>query len=504
MYTSTSARVWLPFTVLLACAVLSAPAQAEKLAAETELGPELTGQPGPEGAAEAELEIGTAAAAATVTPPYRTALLPVPARPGYEQAAAFITAAVRDALSGDPRFTLLAHDAVAATGAFVLPEGGVYVLKSNMASRFTAVERVDLGVADHDEVEARACLTAHAIQAPRVLLLGGYQQTARRPGNGDEGYRVTLAASMITLDAECEPEEQSVVRVAGSSLVSLESARARAEQAFRARLPDVVAKLFPVQAQVRVSTPLGGFIDHGRHQGVREGEYYSVHRSSPGGDARVVGSAFVEVAAEDSATVSLVRGTPALRPGDHLIEREPVALWTLSAGLSPLRLAHRDGSAVTGVAPSVEVSRFRPVSGPVYSLWLDYLRVPDLSRSRAGVEVGWQSRLIPRRLFGYAQIGLGVMRGAQNLPVEVHYEEADITYSRTLTRGFELHSSAGLRGFIGEHLVLGASVALTVPLHGHRWYADVWDLLRVDEELLGYREAGQRMPTVMLSAGWCL
>jgi hypothetical protein len=420
---------------------------------------------------------------------YRLAVLDVTPARGRQQAAALAVAAVREVAAADERFDLVPAEDVAR--ARTLWGEGVMVLTEN-AELVSGLEGDDANMS-----HTQACAIGHTAGATRLLLITGYALDVGPSGEaGATGAalsaRLTAALTVIEI-ATCKVREQAVVRASRTSGVSAEEAVAGAREDFARSAGQALQWLLPVHSAVRAVSRHGGEMNRGARYGVREGQYFAVHR-----DARAVGHVYVEDVAEDGARVSLVRGVSRLEPGDRLIESRSLRDFEVGASLTPNVLSRTSADDVFGVATGAHLMTYRPVSSNMYALSMERLGLPDFSRLRVGLEYGRQIRIMPRRLFGYARVGLGVVRSVQTLR-----DSAGMAFDRGTMRGFELLNAVGVKLTFGGGLVLHASASMPFRLYRDAWYLESWDnKVRALDETLTYPSPFRFLPMLTLGLGW--
>lgn len=424
---------------------------------------------------------------------YRVALIDVPPTPQQTAAATILVPAARDAIRDDGRFVLATPEQVAAA-------------------------RSEHGVSNTDLTYPDACRVGRAVGARHAILIGGYDLTLHTaekkssfkqargmvaeqpPGHGAAyspptarfEFEARVTASFIVMDmTSCKVAEQAVIRAHRESDVSVDAARNEVEDDFVQAVRQGLQKLFPLQAFVRAPRAHGGIIGHGSRQGVRHGQYYAVRR-----DGRVVGEVHVDEVAPDSAQVSLVRGVQRLRPGDWLTERDTLQMWEVGIAATPSVLSRREADDTLGLAASVHSSVSEPVSGNVYGVMLEYLNASKLERWRGGVHYARQIRLLPRRLFVHARLGVGAYWARQPL-----VDETDQMYDRATVRGVELLNGLGIKALLGRSLAVQAEISYPLPLRGDRWRLSSNDKLPAPADDLLYTRVQKALPTLTLGVG---
>lgn len=435
---------------------------------------------------------------------YRLAVLDLTPAPGREKAASLALAAVREAATGDDRFDLAPAEDMAK--ARVMWGEGVQVL--------TADAQVGSGLDDGSSAtmaHPQACAIGHAAGATRLVMLSGYELSLKAAGAAPSGATVRpvvhtegapagaassvqLAADLTVIDiSSCKVRERARVSARGTSAVSPRAALAGARAEFVASARAELQRLLPVHSTVRAVRPNGGEMTHGARDGVRQGQYFAVHR-----DARAIGHVYVDDVAEDGARVSLVRGVARLEPGDRLVESRAVRVYELGATLTPNVLSRTRADDVFGVAVGGSFMTYKPVGSNIYAIAFERLGLRDFSRIRGGLEIGRQIRILPRRLFAYGLVGLGALRGVQTLR-----DSAGMTLDRGTMVGFELLNAIGVKYAFGDGLLVHASVSMPVPLYNKTWYYESWsNKYPVPEEMLTYPSPSRLLPTLTLGAGW--
>ena len=425
---------------------------------------------------------------------YRLAVLDVKPGPGRQQAASLAVAAVREVAAADDRFDLVPAENVARARSLW---GEDVIVLNESAKVGSGLDDGDAGMS-----HTKACAIGHTAGATRLLLISGYGLTLGPSGQAGAtgatgatgGMGAQLTATLTVMDvASCKVRERAVVRASHASAVSTEDAVAGVRADFARSAGHALQRLLPVHSAVRAVRGQGGEMDRGTRHGVREGQYFEVHR-----DARTVGHVYVEDVAEDGARVSLVRGVRRLEPGDRLVEDEPMRLYELGVSLTPNVLSRTRDDDVFGVATGAHLMTYRPVTSPLFSLSFERLGLPDFARLRAGLQAGAQLRILPRRLFAYAQVGFGVVRTHQTLR-----DAAGMKLDRGNLRGYELLNAVGLKATFGDHLVLHVSASMPVRLYRETWYSANWDnKMPVPEEMLVYPSPFRFLPTLTLGLGW--
>jgi hypothetical protein len=304
-------------------------------------------------------------------------------------------------------------------------------------------------------------------------------------------FEARATASVIVMEmASCKVGEQAVIRARRESDVSVEDARGKVRDDFVEAVRQGLQKLFPLHAFVRAPRHHGGIISHGSRHGVRHGQYYAVRR-----DGRVVGDVHVDEVAPDSAQVSLVRGVQRLQPGDRLSERDTLQVWEFGVAATPTVLARREADDGFGLAASVHTMVSQPVSGNVYGLMVEYLNASELQRWRGGVHYARQLRLVPRRLFVHARLGVGLFWANQPLA-----DETGRMYDSATIQGIELLNGLGVKALLGQSVAVQAEIAYPLPLRGDQWRLASNPKLAAPAEDLIYARAQKGMPTLTLGA----
>jgi hypothetical protein len=477
-------------------------------------GPAAADQPAPPAAPVA----ATPAPESTPAPDLQhLAIIDVPPTPQQAAAAALIVPAAQAAIRAEGRFVVTPAEQVSAA-------------------------RAEHGVGDTDLSYPDACRVGRAVGASHVILLGGYDLTtftsetgAARPKistGGEQGHDPTrgasanqseltsargmvaeqppghgamhsppastfefearAAASIIVMDmASCKVGEQAVIRARHESDVSEQDARDRLRDDFGTAVRQGLQKLFPLRAFVREPRDRGGIVSHGSRHGVREGQYYDVHRAG-----RVVAQVHVDEAELDSAEVSLVRGVRRLEAGDRLTERDAVHVWEVALAATPSLLARRQADDALAVATGVHVTVAEPVSGNAYGLMVEYLDVGDLQRWRGGVSYAWQLRVIPRLLFAHARVGVGLFTASQP-----YIDEAG-QMDTGRARGFELLNGLGIKALLGHSLAVQAEASVPLAAYADQWYRASNSKFRAPEDALRFPSAQRILPTLSLALAW--
>lgn len=433
---------------------------------------------------------------------YRLAVLDMKPAPDRQQAAKLAVAAVHEAAAADDRFELAPPADVA--NARALWDEGVVVL--------TDQGQVGSGLEDGDADMNRtqACAVGHAAGASRLLLVSGYAlelPPAAAAGapvvtqvslGGDAPGKllpVRLTATLTVVNvASCKVRERAVVSVRHGAAASLDQALAGVRAEFARSAADTLQRLLPVHSGVSAVTRHGGAMNRGAHVGVREGQWFEVHR-----DARPVGHVYVEEVAEDESRVSLVRGVRRLQPGDRLVETKAVRIIEAGATITPNVLARARADDVFGVAVGAHLMTYRPVSSNMYVFTIERLGLPDFSRLRGGLEIGRQFRILPRRLFAYGRVGVGVVSSHQ----KVRDPSGTLMDDTGTLLGFELLNAVGVKALLGDALVVHASASLPIGLYDDTWYLQSWDnKVPVPEEMVVYPSPFRFRPTLTLAVGW--
>jgi hypothetical protein len=432
---------------------------------------------------------GAPAARSAATPPgHRLALLDVPPAPQQATVAAVLVSAAYAAIQADDRFSLATVEQVAAA-------------------------RAEHGVSATDLTYPDACRVGRAVGASHAILIGGYDLSVHTSekksdikralgmvaelGNSHGAAHSAPAsryenearatASVIVMDmASCKVGKQAVIRARRESDVSVDDARSRVRDDFVAAVRQGLQRLFPLHALVRAPRPHGGVISHGSRHGVRDGQYYAVRRAG-----RVVADVHVDEVEPDSARVSLVRGARRLQPGDRLSERDTMHVWEFGVAATPSVLARREAGDVFGVAASVHSMVSQPVSGNVYGLMVEYLNVSDLQRWRGGVHYARQLRVVPRRLFVHARVGVGLFRANQPLA-----DETGRMYDGATARGIEVLNGLGAKVLLGESLAMQAEVSYPLLLGDDQWALDSDPKKKAPADALTYPLPQRGLPTL--------
>jgi hypothetical protein len=417
---------------------------------------------------------------------YRLAVLDVKPAPGRQQAAALAAAAVHEVASADDRFELVPAENVARARSLW---GEDVMVLNEEAAVSSGLDGGDAGIS-----HTKACAIGHTAGANRLLLISGYALDLGPSAGATSELGARLTATLTVLDiASCKVRERAIVRASHASSVSAEEAVAGVRADFARSAGQALQRLLPVHSAVRTVSGHGGEMNRGARDGVREGQYFEVHRN-----ARAVGHVYVEDVAEDGARVSLVSGVSRLAPGDRLVEDEPVRVYEVAAALTPNVLARTSADDVFGVAAGVQLMTYRPVSSNMYVLSFERLAMTDFLRLRASLEYGRQLRIIPRRLFGYARVGLGAMSGKQTLR-----QSDGMAFDNATISGLELVNALGVKALFGRGLVLHASASMPFRLYRDVWYLASWDSkVRANEEDLTYPSPFRSLPTLTLGLGW--
>lgn len=426
-------------------------------------------------------------------PGYRLALLDVPPTPQQAAAAAVLVPAAHAAIQADERFVLATVEQVAAA-------------------------RAEHGVSNTDLTYPDACRVGRAVGASHAILIGGYDLSVHTSekksdikrargmvselGNShgaahsapasryENEARVT--ASVVVMDmASCKVSEQAVIRARRESDVSVDDARSKVRDDFVEAVRQGLQRLFPLHAFVRAPRHPGGIISHGSRHGVRHGQYYAVRRAG-----RVVGDVHVDEVERESAQVSLVRGVHRLQPGDRLSERDTLHVWELAVAATPNLLARREADDILGLATSVHSTVSQPVSGNVYGLMVEYLSASRLQRWRGGVHCARQLRIVPRRLFAHARIGLGLFLAEQPL-----LDESGQMYDSATSRGIEILNGLGVKALLGEWLAVQAELSYPLPLRDDRWALGSDPKFRAPADALIYPRPQRGLPTLTVGVG---
>ena len=419
---------------------------------------------------------------------YRLAVLDVKPAPGRQQAAALAAAAVREVASVDDRFELVPAENVARARSLW---GEDVVVLNEDAAVGSGLDGGDAGMS-----YTKACAIGHTAGANRLLLISGYAldlgPSGQAGATGALGARLTATLTVLEI-ASCKVRESAMVRASHASSVSTEEAVAGVRADFARSAGQALERLLPVHSAVRTVSGHGGEMNRGARHGVREGQYFEVYRN-----ARSVGHVYVDEVAEDGARVSLVSGVSRLEPGDRLVEDQPVRVYEVTAALTPNVLARTRADDVFGVATGVQLMTYRPVSSNMYVLSFERLGLADFRRLRASLELGRQLRIIPRRLFGYARVGLGVMSSRQTL------RDIDgMAYDSATISGLELVNAIGVKALFGRGLVLHASASMPFRLYRDVWYLASWDSkVSANKEDLTYPSPFRFLPTLTLGLGW--
>jgi hypothetical protein len=432
---------------------------------------------------------------------YRLAVVDVKPPPDRQQAAKLAVAAVHEAAAADDRFELAPPDDVA--NARALWDQDVVVL--------TEDAQVGSGMEDGNAEMSRtqACAVGHAAGAARLLLVSGYAlelpparaagaPVATQVSHGGVapgpplGVRLTATLTVINVES-CKVRERAVVSARAESSSSLDEAVAGVRAAFARSAGEALQRLLPLHSGVRAVTRHGGDMNRGARDGVREGQWFEVHRS-----ARPVGHVHVEDVAEEQARVSLVRGVTRLQPGDRLVESKAVRIIEAGATITPNVLARTRADDVFGVALGVHLMTYRPVSSNMYVFTFERLALTDFSRIRGGLEIGRQIRIMPRRLFAYGRVGVGVVSSHQTIR-----NSDGMAVDKGTLLGFELLNAVGVKALFGDALVVHLSASLPIGLYDETWYLQSWDnKMPVPEEMLIYPSPFRFQPTLTLAAGW--
>lgn len=427
--------------------------------------------------------------AATSPDTVPVALIEVPPTPRQAQAATLLGSRTRAAIETDGRFTVVSPDRVAEA-------------------------RAAEGVNDADLSYPEACRVGRTVGAQHVILLGGYDMgmhTTEKRGELKRALGVVAegstpsapaprpeivawaTASIIVMDMKsCAAKDQIVIRARYESQVSELDAQEKVQEDFGAAVRQTLQKLFPLDTFVRTPQRHGGVMSHGARHGVREGQYYEVHRG-----ARLVGHVHVDEVARDSARVSLVRGVHQLKPGDRLKERNPMYAWEVQLAATPNLFSRHGGpgedDSAFGLAPSVRGMLYQLASNNGYSVMIERLQARELTRWRGGVEYTRMFRILPRRLLAYARIGMGLFTANQPL-----LDAAGEKYDGGTARGFELLNGLGVKTLFGDWLALDLSVSYPLPLRDDQWFLDSDHKFQAPAGALLYPRAHERLPTLSL------
>lgn len=486
----------------------AAPDEAAPPAATPPTGEPITAEPTAEPAtaeptaepatAEPTAEPTTAPAAAPVAPAaapvpspaaptrgkYRLAILDMPAPRERAQAARVVVAAVREAAAVDARVDLV-PDKLVEQAQVVWGGRDVLVLSDE--------DGIGSGLdgKSAEMTRTQTCAIGHAAGAQRLLLVSDYGMDMGQVSGGTEA-RLSATLTVINIGS-CKVRERAVVEAAGtgaSAEEALASGRTALARAAHAELQD----LLPLHSEVRAVSAGGGAMAHGARDGVRPGQYFDVHR-----ETAVVGHVYVDDVAADSAEVSLVRGVSRLQPGDRLVERKAMRVFEVAMGASPSVLDRLDADGKIGVAAAMHVMTYRPVGSNLYGLMVERLGATDFTRWRAGVDIGRQVRIVPRRLFAYARVGGGFVWARQGLRETPSY---DTFYGGGKLRGFEVTATIGARYLLSDVLVVHLGASMPFPLYNNTWYYE-WDSKQpIPADTLIYPRAYRQMPAASLALGW--
>ena len=432
---------------------------------------------------------------------YRLALMDVEPAAGSQQAAALALAALREVAAADERFDLAADEDLARARA--LWGKGVMVL--------TPEGLIDSdALANNTMNHTQACAIGHTAGAARLLMVSGYalelapmgaaagapamRQVADAEVTPGVMLDARLTATLTVVEIEtCKVRERPVVSAGRGSSTSAEEAVAGARADFARSASEALEGLLPVHAGVRTVSRHGGEMNRGASDGVRAGQYFEVQR-----DARAIGHVYVDDVATDTAQVSLVHGVSRLAPGDRLVEGKAVREFEVGATLTPNVLSRTRADDVFGVAVGAQLMTYRPVGSNMYVVSFERLGLPGFSRIRGGMEIGRQVRIVPRRLFGYARVGLGAVRGQQAVR-----DSAGVKIDRGMLLGLELLNAVGVKTVFGDGLVVHLSASMPVRLYREAWYLESWDnKIEVPEDMVVYPSPFRYLPTLTLGLGW--
>jgi hypothetical protein len=408
----------------------------------------------------------------------------MPAPRERAQAARVVAAAVREAVQGDARVDLVPARLVEQAQVVW---GGRDVLV------LTEEDGIGSGL-DGTSAEmsrTQACAIGHAAGAQRLLLVSGHELELGQVSGGTE---TRLAATLTLINiGSCKVREQGAVRAAGTG-ASAEQALASGRTALVEAAREQLQGLLPLHSEVRAVSPDGGAMAHGARYGVRPGQYFDVHR-----EAGVVGHVYVDDVAADSAEVSLVGGVSRLRAGDRLVERKAVRVFEVALSAAPNVLDRVDADGVIRVATALHWTTYRPVGSNIYGVSVERLGAADFTRWRAGIDLGRQVRIVPRRLFAYARVGAGFVWASQGLRETPDFETF---YGGGKLRGFELTGAIGARFVLSDALVAHLGASMPIPLYENTWYYE-WDSKQpIPADTLIYARAYRQLPTVSLALGW--
>jgi hypothetical protein len=408
----------------------------------------------------------------------------MPAPRERAQAARAVMAAVREAVQVDPRVDLVPAKLVEQAQVVW---GGRDVLV------LTEDDGIGSGLDGKSAEMSRTqtCAIGHAAGAQRLLLVSDHELALGQVSGGTEA-RLAATLTLINIGS-CKVRERAVVRAAGTG-ASVEEALASGRTALVAAAHERLQGLLPLHSEVRAVSPDGGAMAHGARYGVRPGQYFEVHR-----ETGVVGQVYVDDVAADSAEVSLVGGVSRLRAGDRLVERKPVRVFEVAVSAAPNVLDRLDADGVIRVATALHWTTYRPVGSNMYGISVERLGTTDFTRWRAGVDIGRQVRIVPRRLFAYARVGAGVLWARQGLREAPIY---DTFYGGGQLRGFELTSAIGARYVLSDALVVWLGASMPVPLYKNTWYYE-WDTKQpIPADTLIYTRPYRQLPTASLALGW--
>ncbi|WP_428262011.1 hypothetical protein [Haliangium sp.] len=437
----------------------------------------------------------TTAEAPRIGQRYHLALIPLAAPADHEKAAALVIEILRHKLGDEARFELA--DAAAVERA-----------------------RAQHGAPGQPLTFAQACTIGRELQVPRVVIVGGYQvhesttSGAPRPKLPKDG--IIIMDEALDFDGRATAKIKRSVRVTGHILIMATDTCAverqsefdadyatlledpgqamhEARREFSEAVDRGLRDLFPMRTTITTVSRYGGVVVGGTVHGIQAGQYYEVIR-----DERLIGHVYVDKADDASAEVSLVRGAPALDAGDFLSEAGTVRVWELAFHGTPNFLDQRGGSSSFGVAAAARVELSQPVSASTYGFVVEHLRADDLTRWRAGIEYGYQLRLIPRRLFAYGRVGAGLLLASQPLYDPETGQEVD----GASARGFEFLNGVGVKAAFGDGLTLHLDAGFPLAFRDRHWALDSDRKKTAPAEMRTYDRPQSSWPTVSLGLGW--
>ncbi len=370
-------------------------------------------------------------------------------------------------------------------------------------------------------MQLAACRIGKVLGVREVLILDGYDAGGRDVGRGrwireirywlageapPEGSldpltpmhgKVWLGVRIRAATSEsCRVRAETEVRINYEAQGVATGVMAGAKAAFHADLAAAMRRMFTTVvtriAEVEeFKAGAVGVVAQGQEQGILPGHYFRVLR-----EQREVGQVRVVAAKPTRAHVAMVRGQTQLRPGDRLLPRKPLQVPELGLALLPQSLARNNAADSWGVGLAVNGARYQPTTGGMYHVAAEYLRLTDFTRVRAEVGYGYQYEWLPRRLFAYGRLGVGVHFASQDFR-----PEGEMRLDGVNNRGLDVSGAIGVKGLWGDRWVGHVYATMPVDIRSG-WFLDQSSGSQVQSEELSYPDVYRRYPLVGLGVGW--